>query len=166
MHQSIKVIIVFLMSLPIFANDFNTVPIKEVPPLYFTKAELVNASTTRIPFKIIDQLIVVEVELLDKEGDFIIDTGSESLILNSAHFKPTKEYGNQGKLKSGVHNDIEGVKEKYLDLLSINNMDLKKLSADVIDLSHIEKAKKLKLLGIIGYDVLKDFEIFTNNILY
>ena len=148
------------MSSRLFANDL--IPITEIPPIYFTKAEMLNASTTRIPFKVIDQLIVVEVALLEQEGNFVIDTGSESLILNSAHFKPTRKYGNQGKQKSGVHNDIEGVKEKHLNLLSINNIDLKKISADVIDLSHIEKTKKLKLLGIIGYSVLKDFEIFID----
>ncbi|WP_422104060.1 pepsin/retropepsin-like aspartic protease family protein [Winogradskyella sp.] len=160
MHQSIKIIIALLISAPLFANEI--IIDKAAPPMYFTKAEFVNASTTRVPFKVIDQLIVVEVGILDQEGNFIIDTGSESLILNSAHFKPSRRYRDDGKQKSGVHNDIEGVKEKHLNLLSIQDMNLEKLSADVIDLSHIEKTKKIKLLGIIGYSVLKDFEIFID----
>ena len=160
MHQSIKTIIVLLISVQLFANEIKFT--KDTPPIYFTQAEFVNASTTRIPFKIVDQLITVEVEILDRKGDFIIDTGSETLILNSAHFKPSRKYGDDGKQKSGIHNDIESVKEKHLNLLSINDIDLTKISADVIDLSHIEKTKRIKLLGIIGYSVLKDFEIFID----
>ncbi|WP_296385645.1 aspartyl protease family protein [Winogradskyella sp.] len=160
MHQSIKIIIAFLISAQLFANE--VIPPKAKPPLIFTKAEILNASTTRIPFKIIDQLIVVEVEILDKEGNFIIDTGSESFILNSEHFKPTRKYREDGQQKSGIHNDIENVKERHLDLLSIKDLSLEKLNADIIDLSHIEKTKKIELLGIIGYSVLKDFEVFVD----
>ncbi|WP_222611375.1 pepsin/retropepsin-like aspartic protease family protein [Winogradskyella echinorum] len=160
MHQSIKTIIVLLISMQLFATEVN--PTEESPPIIFSKAEFINAFTTRIPFKVIDQLIVVEVEILDKQGNFIIDTGSETLILNSAHFKPTRKYKQEGRNKSGVHKDIENVKEKYLDLLSIKDINLKKINADVIDLSHIEKIKKIKVLGIIGYSILKDFEVFID----
>ena len=160
MHQLIKIIIALLISVKLFAAEIDTPEVK--PPIVFTKAEIINAYTARIPFKIIDQLIVVEVEILDKEGNFIIDTGSEALILNSVHFKPTRAHRQDGQLKSGVHNDIENVKKKYLDFLSIKDLSLEKLNADVIDLSHIEKVKKIELLGIIGYSVLKDFEIFID----
>ncbi|WP_299095219.1 hypothetical protein [uncultured Winogradskyella sp.] len=160
MNQSIKILIAFLFSATMFATEDK--PIKDIPPIFFTKAEFINASTTRIPFKVIDQLIVVEVEILDEIGDFIIDTGSETLILNSIHFKPTRKYGDDGTQKSGVNDNIEDVKEKHLNLLSINDINLEKLDADVIDLSHIEKTKRIKLLGIIGYSVLKDFEIFID----
>ncbi len=160
MHQSIKIIIALFISVKLFAAEINPPEVKL--PIIFTKAEIINGSTTRIPFKIIDQLIVVEVAILDKEGNFIIDTGSEALILNSVHFKPTREHRQNGQLKSGIHNDIENVKEKYLDFLSIKDLSLEKLNADVIDLSHIERVKKIELLGIIGYSILKDFEIFID----
>ncbi|EDP69998.1 hypothetical protein FBALC1_10712 [Flavobacteriales bacterium ALC-1] len=158
MYQSI--IIALLISNTLFAIEID--PPKRQPPIVFTKAEYINTTTSRIPFKVIDQLIVVEVELLNKEGNFIIDTGSETLILNSTHFKPTRKHKQEGKLKSGVHNDIENVKEKYLKALSINNLTLEQLNADVIDLSHIEKIKKIEVLGIIGYSILKDFEVFID----
>lgn len=160
MHQSIKIIIALLITVNLFATE--DIPLEAKPPIIFSKAEIVNASTTRIPFKIIDQLIIVEVEILDKEGNFIIDTGSEALILNSVHFQPTRKYRDDGKSKSGVHDDIENVKEKYLDELSIKTLSLENIDADVIDLSHIEKVKRIELLGIIGYSILKDFEVFID----
>ncbi|WP_179020251.1 aspartyl protease family protein [Winogradskyella forsetii] len=155
MHQSIKIIIALFISAKLFATEYN-------PPIVFTKAEFVNASTTRIPFKVIDQLIVVEVELLDKEGNFIIDTGSETLILNSVHFKHSRRYRQDGEQRSGVHREIENVKAKYLDALSLEDFRLENLNADVIDLSHIEKIKKIEVLGIIGYSILKEFEVFID----
>lgn len=162
MHYSVKIIIICLVLIPIKVFAIETEPPKVKPPIVFTKAEFVNNETTRIPFKVIDQLIIVEVEILEKEGNFIIDTGSETLILNSAHFKSTRQYRKEGKQTSGVHSDIENVKEKYLDKLSIENFNIEKLNADVIDLSHIEKAKKIEILGIIGYSILKDFEVFID----
>jgi len=162
MHQSIKIFTIFLylFSIQLFATETELFEAK--PPIVFTKAEFVNNSTTRIQFKIVDQLIIVDVEILDKEGNFIIDTGSETLILNSVHFKPTRTYRQKRKQSSGVHNDIEDVREKYLKKLSIESLSLEKLNADVIDLSHIEKIKKIEVLGIIGYSILKDFEVFID----
>ena len=160
MHQSIKTIVLILLSIKLFASDPKPLEVK--PPIIFTQAEFVNSFTTRIPFKVIDQLIVVEVELLDKSGNFIIDTGSETLILNSVHFKVPRKYLDESIEKNGVHQNIENVKEKYLEELSIHNLTIEELDADVIDLSHFEKIKKIELLGIIGYSILKDFEVFID----
>ena len=58
-------------------------------PILFTEAEVLNEYTTRIPFKLVDHLIVIEAQLLNKKGNFIIDTGSKNLILcgfRCAHF--------------------------------------------------------------------------------
>lgn len=155
MHQSIKTIITLLISVKLFATEYK-------PPIAFSKAEFINAYTTRIPFKVIDQLILVEVDILEKSGNFIIDTGSETLILNSVHFKAPYKYLDDGKQKNGVHQSIENVREKYIKALSIHHLSLEQLNADVIDLSHIEKVKNIKLLGIIGYSILKDFEVFID----
>ncbi len=130
--------------------------------ILFTKAEILNEYTTRIPFKLVDHLIVVEAELLNKKGNFIIDTGSETLILNSGHFP--NMYANNRKYKetSGVLEAIDYSYEKQVKEFVLQNFRLENKSSDVIDLSHIEHSKKIKLLGIIGYNILKDYEIFVD----
>ncbi|MDR6302231.1 hypothetical protein [Mesonia maritima] len=45
----------------------------KLDPIIFPNAEVVNENTFRIPFKLIDHLMVVEAELLDKKGNFIVD---------------------------------------------------------------------------------------------
>ncbi len=130
--------------------------------ILFPEAEIINEYTSRIPFKLVDHLIVVEAELLNKKGNFIIDTGSETLILNSGHFP--NMYSNNTKYKetSGVLQAIDYTYEKQVKEFVLQSFKLENKSSDVIDLSHIENSKKIKLLGIIGYNILKDYEIFID----
>jgi hypothetical protein len=157
MSSSIKIIIVIFICL-----SFRLYAIDDNPPLIFFKAERINDVTTRIPFKLIDHLIVVEAALLDKIGNFIIDTGSESLILNSNYFRPTRKYREDGQEKNGIHNSIDNVRQKHLEALSMNSLNLNQLNADIVDLSSIENLKRVTILGIIGFDVLKNFEVFID----
>lgn len=131
-------------------------------PIIFTGSETVNDYTTRIPFKLIDHLIVVEAELLDRKGNFIIDTGSESLILNSVHFKSVHTFFKKTKETSGVLDFVDDPLMKHLKEFAIHNLILTNKTSDVIDLSHIEESKKMNLLGIIGFNILKDYEIFID----
>ncbi|WP_026935361.1 hypothetical protein [Christiangramia echinicola] len=130
-------------------------------PITFPKAEILNENTARIPFKLIDHLIVVEAELYNKKGNFIIDTGSETLILNKVHFP--NQYGQPEKfVKSSGVLDNANAYEKYLEEFILKNFSLKNTNSHVIDLSHIEKRKKMNLMGIIGYSILKDYEVFVD----
>jgi hypothetical protein len=128
----------------------------------FPKAEIVNSNTTRIPFKLIDHLIVVEAQLLDKKGNFIIDTGSEALILNKVHFPDAHPFQMKSEETSGIVSEIETIHEKRLKEFTLQNVKLYNTDADVIDLSHIENSKHMNLLGIIGYSILKDYEVFID----
>lgn len=141
-----------------FSNAYATAH----PPIYFPKAEVLNQYTTRIPFKLVDHLIVVEAELKNKKGNFIIDTGSEVLILNSVHFDTFYAFQRKSTHASGVNEVLDYSYEKYIDEFNLNGFKLQNKISDVINLSHIEKSKKIKLLGIIGYSILKDYEIFID----
>ncbi len=131
-------------------------------PITYPKAEILSEHTTRIPFKLIDNLIVIEAELLDQKGNFIIDTGSESLILNKVHFKSYKPHFGTNKETSGVIDVIDNPLEKRLREFIIKDITIEDKNSDVIDLSHIETSKKIHLLGIIGFDILKDYEVFID----
>jgi len=141
-----------------FSNAYATAH----PPIHFPKAEVLNQYTTRIPFKLVDHLIVVEAELKNKKGNFIIDTGSEALILNSVHFDIFYTFQRKSINASGVNEVLDYSYEKYIDEFNLNGFKLENKISDVINLSHIEKSKKIKLLGIIGYSILKDYEVFID----
>ena len=130
--------------------------------LSFPQAELLSSNTTRIPFKLVDHLIVIEAQLLNQKGNFIIDTGSETLILNKNHFKGRNSILDIPKETTGIIDFIDNPLEKRLREFIIKDLVIQNKFSDVIDLSHIEISKKMHLLGIIGYDILKDYEIFVD----
>ncbi|MBR9845982.1 MAG: hypothetical protein GYB35_07700 [Algicola sp.] len=149
--------IVLLFTMTSFANSEDVYDV-----ISFPEAELLSKNTTRIPFKLVDHLIVIEAELLNRKGNFIIDTGSETLILNKNHFNGRHSNADLPKQTSGVLDLIDNPLEKRLREFIIKDIVIQNTFSDVIDLSHIEISKKMHLLGIIGYDILKDYEIFID----
>lgn len=130
--------------------------------IVFPKAEVINEYTIRIPFKLVDHLIVIEAEISNKKGNFIIDTGSETLILNKVHFPEFYEHQRKQSNASGVLQSVESSYEKYIKEFALEHFKIYNKVSDVIDLSHIEHAKKIQLLGVIGYNILKEYEIFID----
>ncbi|MGG5486565.1 hypothetical protein [Gaetbulibacter sp. PBL-D1] len=155
MQKILLIVILFITTGKAFSNF-------KVEYVSFTEAEIINDYTTRIPFKLIDHLIVVEAKLLGKEGNFIIDTGSETLILNKVHFPIKYSHNKKKNETSGVVNIVDDPLERQLSQFVIQNLILENKTSDVIDLSHIERTKKMNLLGVIGYNILKDYEVFID----
>lgn len=155
MPRLFKILLIFFISAHFaYANTIN--------PILFPEAEAINEYTTRIPFKLVDHLIVVEAELLNKKGNFIIDSGSETLILNKVHFQSKYSRKRKSTETSGIIKHIDNPIERHLKDFKIQGFSVKNKYSDIIDLSHIETSKKIKLLGIIGYNVLKDYEVFID----
>lgn len=128
--------------------------------LHFPQAEVVSPNTIRIPFQLIDHLIVVRASTHEREGNFIIDTGSETLVLNEVHCKNYRKTNYRSA--SGVNGRIDNAYLKELDSFFFENFSIDNLTADVVNLSHIEESKKMELYGIIGYSVLKEYEVFID----
>ncbi len=154
----------FVCITQVFANTDVLLPKFFSPEdkIVFSKAEVINEYTARIPFKLVDRLMIVEAEVLGKKGNFIIDTGSETLMLNEVHFSLERHFYSKRKQTSGVIAVIDDTFEKNVKEFILQNFNLKNKTSDIVDLSHIEKSKKINVLGIIGYNILKDYEIFID----
>ena len=104
--------------------------------------------------------MVVEAKVDTVSGYFIVDTGSERLVINKNHYEPGLQSlpvvsaGNTGFVQSVVARNIDSLK---LELLVIKN-----LYAHFLDLGHIELKKNTRIAGILGYDVFKNFELFID----
>lgn len=159
MNKSYIIVLLFsLISFAGFAREKNF----DVHPFYFTKAEIIDNYTTRIPFKLVDRLMVIEGEYRGKKGTFILDTGSERLLLNKAHFSDMiQQYSNRAET-TGVLDYVDDPVEKRIQKILFKDLSIENKRSHIIDLKHIEKSKKVKILGIIGYNVLKDYEIFID----
>ena len=118
-----------------------------------------HINTIYIPFHLVGRLMIVQARVDTVSGNFIVDTGSERLLLNRDYMagnpadRMITAVGNTGLLHAREHQ----VDSLHLDQLRISN-----LLAHVVDLDHIETKKNTKIIGILGYNVFKDFELFID----
>ncbi len=129
--KSLPVLLIFLMSALFFANYTN--------------------ASSPIPFQFIGNLIVVKAKVNGHNGNFILDTGSPILILNSAYFSGFKSTDkNKGIM------DIHGMELPpellFVNSIEIQGIELRNATAKIIDLSNYELLKHISLSGILGYD--------------
>jgi hypothetical protein len=138
------------------------VPLPEVQisHLVFPEAALPDVNTVYIPFALVGQLMMVEARVDTVSGLFIVDTGSERLVINSAHYRPSTV--SKQVVSAGNTGMVDHATGEYVDSLQIELLVERKLFAHVTDLSHIEIKKNTRIAGILGYDVFKNFELFID----
>ncbi|MCB9287919.1 MAG: hypothetical protein H6560_11430 [Lewinellaceae bacterium] len=145
---------------PAFALSGPVPATVEVHHIEFPRRTSLSRHTIRVPFELAGRLIVVEAAVEGISGNFILDTGSSHLILNASHFdgglsrRTVAAAGSTGSVEEA---SIRPVRDFVCDSLFFDN-----LQAHVIDLSHIEEKKNIRVLGLIGYEVLKDFEVLID----
>ncbi|MCB0563299.1 MAG: hypothetical protein KDD01_02865 [Phaeodactylibacter sp.] len=139
----------------------GALPIKmEVDQLKFPQGTELGPHTIRIPFELAGRLIVVEATVEGISGNFILDTGSSKLILNANHFNGGIS---QRRVASvGATGAVEEVNVRPARGFSWDSLSFGPIQAHIIDLSHIEEKKNIRVLGLIGYEVLKDFELLID----
>ncbi len=126
----------------------------------------VNASTDNVkqtdfvtsaivPFTMLEGMMVVEATVNNKKGNFIIDTGAPTLVLNE---QPTANHQITGRgISEGLVTDEVTVEEFNWSGINKTNVDAFK-----VDISHLEKVSGKTLAGIIGYDILKEVELLVD----
>ncbi len=125
--------------------------------LTLTEAEWATSDIIRIPFTLTGTLITVRAKVDTTEGNFFFDTGSSDLLLNYRHFRT--QAGSATTAGGGVTGKVRVLGSIRMDTLVLDNLVATDISAQLLDLSHIENAKKTDLVGIIGYEVFKDYEV-------
>lgn len=150
------------ISNPAFAESVSRdkSPIEVKCHLSFPEAVVTDVNTVYIPFTLAGQLIMVAGQVDTVSGYFMLDTGSERLVLNRHYFpamgaeRSVEAVGNTGL--------VSGVVEKKVDSLTLSPLVIRELHAHVTNLEHIELKKNIRMVGILGQDVYKDFEVFID----
>ncbi len=115
-----------------------------------------NKKIINLPFVKVGNLILVEAEVHGIKGQFVLDTGTPTLWLNSIYFEETAGIVFTDKVAS-----INGKTHQVSILItSLKMHGLKKgVDALIVDLSHIENNKGLKIMGLIGQSIFKNYEV-------
>ncbi|MBV6655082.1 MAG: hypothetical protein KI786_15055 [Mameliella sp.] len=132
----------------------------EVAPPTFPEAESLSPLTIRLPFKLAGHLILIQAEVAGRKGNFILDSGSSKIILNAEHYKGGNR--SQETVGVGVTGTVSGLRATTIRNFKLDSLSYPRLEADIINLNHIERKKNIRLLGLIGYNAIEDYELMID----
>jgi len=108
-----------------------------------------------IPLKRAGRLLLIEGEVDGEKGNFIFDTGAPYLVLNATYFR---EYDLRNELyASGITGGQTAIMVTKVGKLKINKLWYGDVRADVAELGHIEDARGVQILGLMGLNLFKSF---------
>lgn len=115
-----------------------------------------------IPFKQVGNLIAVEAIINDSKQWFLLDNGSPKLVLNSVYIKDSVDKKSTQKVISstqGVNGSISNINVALVKKFDFSGITLSNQNVLTLPLEHLEKKFKLKLYGLIGYEIYKDYDL-------
>ena len=119
-------------------------------------------STITVPFFMIGKLIAIEVILNNKKRTFLLDTGAPKVILNSKYIeKGTKNKRMVSSSMKGAGGNISGMDIQPIKKLDLRGIIIENQDVITMELSHLEKELEtdIELYGLIGYDLIKDYDL-------
>lgn len=120
-----------------------------------------------IPLKRVQNLFLVEAKIDTLVGFFILDTGAPHLVLNKTYFTEGRKASNNATA-FGIGGGGATVLNTTIDTLAIQNMFFTRVDADIVNLGHLEDARGVKILGLLGASLFNDVEMeldLKNNLL-
>ena len=165
-NKSFKITLIETSMLEITVNSEAA---EEDETIEETDTLLLNLSdqkTIIIPLKLIEDVPFVTATINNEPRTLMFDSGASNLILNSRYFVETnieEETDKSVKITIEATADEKG-KLKEIRNTKVNDFDFYGISfkeqfIKTFDLSHLEKALKIEIYGLIGYDIIKDYDI-------
>lgn len=143
----------FLLIHSVKANDPKLVDL--IIPVTTLSAE----GSFIVPFQIKDGLVLINGRVDSEEGWLVLDSGARRLVLNSQYFQGT---GDASSVAYGLGGNISTLSKIKNAALEFEEVKFERIGADIIDLQAIENSKKVRLIGLLGYEVLNQFEVMYN----
>jgi predicted aspartyl protease len=110
-----------------------------------------------IPLKSAGRLFMIEAEIDNQKGNLIFDTGASGLVLNRTYFR--KYLMSDGQTSNGITGNVGKVDRINIGKMNISGLTYKNTDAALADLGHIENKRGVKVMGLIGFELFKEFEI-------
>lgn len=153
---------VSIFSLPVKESILSGLNIlSEEDDLILQQAEITSETgSLTIPLKNAGRLFMVEAVIDGQSGNLIFDTGSSGIVLNRTYFRKYVPVERQSS--NGVTGSVDKPVKVNVGNLKVSDLELNKFTATVADLSHIENCKGVKVLGLFGLGMIKNFEIIID----
>lgn len=128
-----------------------------------------DSSECIIPFNRAGNLILIKARIDSMEGNFVLDTGAPGLVLNMTYFRDYPDAGTLDNDGGGITGSTVATHPTLVSKLSFGPVHYGRVSADRINLGHIENSKGVKILGLLGMELFRRFEMiidYDNNLIY
>jgi Aspartyl protease len=179
MLQTFKIFLLIFCSASFTKNDmdkiiaptiyntafFNDTTNKNKPTKkYFFNDPIVTSDTPSciIPFNRAGNLILIKAKADSIEGNFILDTGAPGLILNMTYFRNYPQTEETGGETGGITGSTAVVSPTSIAALNMGAIKYRKINADRVNLGHLENSKGVKILGLLGMQLFKQFEMIID----
>lgn len=120
-----------------------------------------DSSACIIPFTRVGNLIVIKGAVDGVEGNFILDTGAPKLILNLTYFRDYPGTASEEEA-GGITGGNSGNSPTMVPKFDFGPVHYEKVEADRVNLGHIENSKGIKILGLLGMQLFKRFEMILD----
>ena len=114
-----------------------------------------------VPFTMAGNMIAVDVVVNGRTCVFLLDTGAPRVILNAAHYPGDSDSGRTSVTK-GIGGAISGVGSRMVNALDFAGLQLSKQRLTTMDLSHLESELDTEIHGLIGYRLIKDYDLMLD----
>lgn len=110
-----------------------------------------------IPLKRAGRLLLVETEIDGEVGNLVFDTGANGLVFNSTYFRNRLKSDGSGTM--GSTGAVGNVEQVTIEKLEMGGLIYKNLRVDLTNLGHIENRRGVKILGLFGFNLIRNFEV-------
>jgi predicted aspartyl protease len=113
-----------------------------------------------IPLKNAGRLFMIEAIIDGQSGNLIFDTGATGLVMNRTYFR--KYVITDSQNSNGITGPVGEVEKINVGKINISGLTLINVPAALADLGHIENRRGVKVLGLIGFEHFREFEIIID----
>lgn len=145
------------------ADPYDSFAVFKVTSLLITTIadnEPVLPDSIIIPLKRSGRLFFIEATIDGVTGNLVFDSGAMDLVLNKTYFRD--HIKSKLPASGGITGPVSEVSRVTVDRIEINDLIFEHIVANMVDLSHIENRRGLKVLGLLGLDNLRNFEMIIN----
>lgn len=116
----------------------------------------ITGHEARVPLRLSGKMILLPGQVDGIAGFFLLDTGAPELILNRRYF-PDYNPTDSRTLHTIGHSNV--ICRIYIDSFSVGKLYRYRFQVPVMDMTPTEKLLGAPLLGLLGYEVIRNFEL-------